>query len=122
MVVKPREQWSYAGDPYLSGEIESTRLDVAALGLAPLRLEDQGIWNPDEEYWGEARERRVGQADHRARSAARIRDGAKILMNLCEADLRCLDAHAHLGNFVFDTGLPKPFATTRWDFASASCR
>ena len=25
-----------------------------------------------------------------------------ILMKLCEADLRCLDAHAHLGNFVFE--------------------
>jgi tetratricopeptide (TPR) repeat protein len=23
-------------------------------------------------------------------------------MQLCEADLRCLDAHAHLGNLVFD--------------------
>ena len=30
----------------------------------------------------------------------------KILMDLCRADLRCLDAHAHLGNLVFDT-LPK---------------
>lgn len=26
----------------------------------------------------------------------------KILAETCEADLRCLDAHAHLGNFVFD--------------------
>ena len=26
----------------------------------------------------------------------------KILMELCQADLRCLDAHAHLGNFIFD--------------------
>ncbi|MBM3789771.1 MAG: cytoplasmic protein, partial [Acidobacteria bacterium] len=26
----------------------------------------------------------------------------RILMQLCEADLRCLDAHAHLGNLVFD--------------------
>ena len=26
----------------------------------------------------------------------------KILMDLCQTDLRCLDAHAHLGNFVFD--------------------
>jgi len=25
-----------------------------------------------------------------------------ILMGLCQADLRCLDAHSHLGNFVFD--------------------
>jgi tetratricopeptide (TPR) repeat protein len=28
--------------------------------------------------------------------------GIKILMELCQADLRCLDAHSHLGNFVFD--------------------
>lgn len=27
----------------------------------------------------------------------------RILMELCEADLRCLDAHAYLGNFVFDS-------------------
>jgi hypothetical protein len=27
----------------------------------------------------------------------------QILMELCQADLRCLDAHAHLGNFVFDS-------------------
>jgi tetratricopeptide (TPR) repeat protein len=26
----------------------------------------------------------------------------RILSELCQADLRCLDAHAHLGNFVFD--------------------
>jgi tetratricopeptide (TPR) repeat protein len=29
-------------------------------------------------------------------------DGAyNVLMKLCEADLRCLDAHAHLGNLAF---------------------
>jgi hypothetical protein len=26
----------------------------------------------------------------------------KMLLELCAADIRCLDAHAHLGNFVFD--------------------
>lgn len=31
-VVKPRKQRSYAGHPSLSGEIETTRLDVPALG------------------------------------------------------------------------------------------
>jgi hypothetical protein len=36
--------------------IESTRLDVAALGLVPLRLEEQGVWDPSEHYWGEAEE------------------------------------------------------------------
>ena len=29
-------------------------------------------------------------------------EAKKILMQLCQADLRCLDAHSHLGNFVFD--------------------
>jgi len=28
----------------------------------------------------------------------------EVLMDLCEADLRCLDAHAHLGNLAFDLG------------------
>ncbi len=27
---------------------------------------------------------------------------SRILMELCESDLRCLDAHAHLGNLIFD--------------------
>lgn len=40
--------------------------------------------------------------------AAELREGGdylgaeRILMSLLAADLRCLDAHAHLGNFVFD--------------------
>ncbi len=29
----------------------------------------------------------------------------RLLMALCDADLRCLDAHAHLGNLAFDTWL-----------------
>ncbi|MGB5450673.1 MAG: hypothetical protein WBN00_01140 [Sedimenticolaceae bacterium] len=54
--VKPRKQRSYAGHPHLSGEIQSARLDVAALGLVPLKLERRGLWKPDEHYWGEADE------------------------------------------------------------------
>ncbi len=135
VTVKPRKQWSYAGHPYLSGEIASTRLDVGALGLVPLRLEGTGTWDPREHYWGEegdpieewakpiiARGRRPefemeqvlpGDdpddpfADPITESNdlkdAGDRTGARrILMELCESDLRCLDAHAHLGNFVFD--------------------
>ena len=57
VTVKPSKQWSYGGHPYLSDDIESTRLDMSALGLARLRLEDQGIWDPDAQYWGEVRPR-----------------------------------------------------------------
>jgi hypothetical protein len=136
VVVQPRKQWSYAGHPYLSGKITSSRLDVAALGLVPLRLEHQGTWDPAEEYWGEAgepieewarpiiawgpreefeMEQVLPGADpddpdpdpitesNELKAAGDPRTAVKILMKLCEADLRCLDAHAHLGNAVFDS-------------------
>ncbi|MBI1792286.1 MAG: tetratricopeptide repeat protein [Acidobacteria bacterium] len=132
-VVRPAKQWTYAGNPYLSGVIESTRLDARALGLVPLRLEERGPWDPAEHYWGEpgdpigkwakpiaARGKRpmfemeqvLPGADPGNFSDPIIesndskdsgdRAGAyKMLMDLCQADLRCLDAHAHLGNLVF---------------------
>ena len=56
VTVKPHKQWRYGGHPYLSGEIERTRVDVATLGLEPLRLQELGIWDPDEHYWGEENE------------------------------------------------------------------
>ncbi len=53
VVVNPRKQWTYAGHPYLSGEIVSSQLDVEALGVVPLKLEDRGIWTPEEHFWGD---------------------------------------------------------------------
>jgi len=53
VTVKPRKQWRYAGHPYLSGEIQSTRIEATDLDLVPLGLEDMGMWDPKEEYWGE---------------------------------------------------------------------
>lgn len=31
-----------------------------------------------------------------------VRDKYRDVILPCQADLRCLDAHSHLGNFVFD--------------------
>jgi hypothetical protein len=134
VTVKPRKQWSYAGHPYVSGEIESTRLDVRALGLVPLRLEDMGTWDPKEHYWGEENEPIEEWAkpiiargprpefemeqvlpgedpddpfadpiteSNDLKEAGDPGEAHRILMDLCQADLRCLDAHAHLGNLVF---------------------
>lgn len=135
VTVKPHKQWNYSGHPYLSGEIESTRLDAAALGFVPLRLTDQGIWEPNEHYWGEENEpieewarpiiargpRRIFEIEqvmpgvtaddfdfdpilesNDLKEAGDYEAARKILMDLCQADLRCLDAHAHLGSFLFD--------------------
>jgi hypothetical protein len=134
-VVKPLKQWSYAGHPYLSGEIVSSRLDVLALGLVPLRLEERDIWSPDEHYWGEEGEPIeewakpiIARGPRKAFEMEQIVPGSDpdeadsdpiceavdlkdagdwkgahdVLMGLCQADLRCLDAHAHLGNFISD--------------------
>jgi len=135
VVVQPRKQWSYARNPYLSGEIESRRLDVQALGLAPLKVEDRGKWDPAEQYWGEEGEQIEDWAkpiiawgpraefemeqvlpgadaedpfsdpiieSNDRKDSGDIEGANKILMDLCQNDLRCLDAHAHLGNIFFD--------------------
>lgn len=135
ITVKPSKQWNYAGHPYLSGQIESTQIDVPALGLAPLKLENIGVWDPEKHYWGEEHESIEEWAkpiiaqgprpefvmehvlpgldpddpfsdpiteSNDLKDAGDKEEALKVLMDLCEADLRCLDAHAHLGNFVFD--------------------
>jgi hypothetical protein len=133
--VAPRKQWRYGGHPYLSGEIKSWRLEIPALGLTPLKLEEKGMWDPKDQYWGEPDEPIEEWAKPLIKQGPRpeyemeqvlpgqnpddpdtdpILDvverkkagdylGAhRMLMALLAADLRCLDAHAHLGTFVFD--------------------
>lgn len=46
VTVRPRKRWSYAGHPYLSGEVVEHRIDIPALGLVPLRLTQDGTWRP----------------------------------------------------------------------------
>jgi hypothetical protein len=133
-VVKPHRFWQYGG-PNLSGEIESIRLDVPALGLEPLKLSARDEWNPAEHYWGEegepiedwakpiiARGPRpmfemeqilpgcdpkdmdsdpTYEAVELWQSGSR-EEATRKLMKMCEADLRCIDAHAHLASFRFD--------------------
>lgn len=129
VTVTPRKQWRYGGHPYLSGEIQSTRIDVKALDLAPLWLEEMGMWDPKEEYWGEEDEPIEEWAEpiiaHGSRpmfemeqvlpgedpddpfndpitrsndlkDAGERSEAEKILMQLCQADLRCLDAHSQM--------------------------
>lgn len=133
--VKAEKQWRFAGHPYMSGQIVSSRIDIAALGLEPLKLEDMGMWNPEDEYWGEdgepieewaapiivagprpqfEMEQVIPGEDPEdpfddpitcsvdLKNAGEYREAETILHDLCQADLCCLDAHAHLGNLRFD--------------------
>jgi hypothetical protein len=131
--VKVRKEWT-SGDPHLSGEIKSARIDAPALGLTPLQLKRCGTWNPIEKYWGEEGEPIEGWAkrviaygprgafemeqtlpgydysdpecdpigvSNDLKDSGDTRGAYSILMKLCQADVRCLDAHAHLGNLAF---------------------
>ncbi len=135
VTVTPQKQWRYGGHPYLAGEILSSRLDVELLDLVPLELQDWGMWDPQDEYWGEADEpieewaQPIIAAGTRPmfemeqvlpgtdpddsfddpitrsndlKEAGEREEAQEILMDLCQADLRCLDAHSHLGNFIFE--------------------
>jgi hypothetical protein len=128
--------WTWHGDAYASGRIETPRIDVAKLGLEPLplqggELEDVASYSepyrPPDPYaslwkeltakprasfvfdgigWGalpglSADENPTCEAAELAEAGDR--EGAReLLMETLGADLRCLDAHAHLGNLVFD--------------------
>ena len=134
-LIRPNKRWNYAGHSYLSGEIESVRLEVSALSLVPLKLKNWGTWDPMKHYWGEDSEPVdewakpiIARGSRQEFEMEQIRPGVdpddfdsdpicesndlkasgnlkaalKILMDLCQIDLRCLDAHSHLGNFYFD--------------------
>jgi len=132
-VIRGKE-WRYGAHQYISGEIQLVRIDVKALDLVPLRIEQMGVWDPEEAYWGERDEpieewakpmiafgpRLIFEMEQvlpgedpddpyddpiiRAndlKDAGNWEGAGEILMELCRADLRCLDAHSHLGNLVF---------------------
>jgi hypothetical protein len=134
LTVMPHRKWRYAGHPYLTGEIKAWRLDIPALGLTPLRLDEMGTWDPKEHYWGEPDEpieawaKPIIKGGPRAEyemeqvlpgedpdhpdtdpileavdlhQAGDWRKADRMLMDVLAADLRCLDGHAHLGNFAF---------------------
>lgn len=135
VTVHPVKDWTYAGHPYLSAKILKNRLDIPALKLTPLKLKDEGIWDPADEYWGEEGEDLEDWArpivefgprpefemeqvipgqdpedpfDDPIIEANELNEcgntpaARKILMDVLAQDLRCLDAHAHLGNILFD--------------------
>jgi hypothetical protein len=144
--VTPKKRWSHRGYQYMSGAIESARIDISALGLKPLGLTDCGEFDPDDgepyaeelaDLWKKAArpttayemEQIVPGSDERdidddpileaseAWHAGACGKAEKILMDLLHADLRCLDAHAHLGNWAFDSTFPPVLERTLAHYA-----
>jgi tetratricopeptide (TPR) repeat protein len=138
------KRWKYREHEYATGAAGEKRIDVAALGLEPLPLEDLGVYDirkssepfrapdPYAPMWRTLTKqaRRAFEFDRIAWEGGRgpsqsdddldvdlpvcdaaelISAGdyvgaAEILMNVLANDLRCIDAHAHLGNIEFRHG------------------
>lgn len=131
------KRWTFRGDAYASGRIESPRIDVARLGLEPLPLtggELDDIAATSEPYrdpdpyaplwrrftsrprpsfeldgiaWGEGLPGLDPDENPTCEAAERRDEGDvaaayALLMDAIGRDLRCLDAHAHLGNLEFE--------------------
>jgi tetratricopeptide (TPR) repeat protein len=157
ITVKPSKLWRYKKTHYMTGEVESKRIDIEALGLKPLALKNMGEWNPKDEYWGEKEEQKDPASqylylkpiiDYGVRpsyemeqiipcptmepenididfdidsdpifEAAEYHDrgddqaALKIIEKILTTDLRCLDAHAHLGNWEFNS-TDEPYRNT----------
>lgn len=144
LTVRPEKLWRFKNTNYMSGKVESVRIDIPALNLEPLSLNDPWPWKPEEEYWGEPDDptlkyfkgiKKFGQrtsyemeqilpfedpedpfddpitvANDLCRSG-QFDEACRMMEKLLVEDLRCLDAHAHLGNWDFqDAGGPDSFA------------
>ena len=130
------KRWTWRGDAYANGRVESARTDVTMLGLEPLPLEGgeledvasraepyrrpdpyARLWKkltskprPSFEFDGIALGALPGfdvdenpTCDAAELAEAGDYDGArKLLMDVLCTELRCIDAHAHLGNWEFD--------------------
>lgn len=125
-----RKTWKRGRTTFVSGEYDEPVVDVAAFGVPPLLVTQAGDWDPCEQAWepegwasitqlgrrarfrmqvvlprvraGEAPDADPISAASRALQSGEAKRAQEILLSLVEKDLRCLDAHAQLGNLSFD--------------------
>ncbi len=130
------KRWSWRGNAYASGRVETRRIDVEKLGLVPpplnggelmdlrssyehyrdpdpyaplwrkLTAKHRSSYEMDPIVWGAfpgSDEDENLTCDAAELAAAGDHEGARdLLMDVLCTDLRCIDAHAHLGNLEFD--------------------
>ena len=86
--------WGEEGEP-----VEDWAKPIASRGIRPAFVMEQVIpgWDADNDPFSDP----ISESND-LRGAGKHHDALKILMNLCDSNLRCLDAHVHLGNFVFN--------------------
>ena len=111
-------EWDPADEYWGEGPIETLAQGIIARGPRPMYEMEQVLPGADPEQWDSDP---ITESNDR-KDAGDVEGARDILRRLVEADLRCLDAHAHLGNMVFDRWPEKRCATTKSACESESCR
>ena len=109
--VEPEKEWTYKKTPYISGKIISQRIDIPALELELLpvhcidkrkqefKLEQVILgtqnYEMDDPITDEVELKNMGRMD----------EAWDLLYHVIKQDLRCIDAHVHMGHFKFGDGL-----------------
>jgi hypothetical protein len=100
LTILPNKQWSFSGHPYISGTVESTRIDAEAIGLVPLQLHERNsgsAFELEQVFPGDPLEDPVARADDLL-AMGDVAGARDIVKELLESDLRFLDGHAWLGD------------------------
>ncbi|MEN6325264.1 MAG: hypothetical protein ABFD18_03510 [Syntrophomonas sp.] len=108
--VEPEKEWFFNKAHFISGKIVSNRIDIAALELEPLAVNcfdrrkreyemEQVIPGAMED---EMEDPITDAVD--LKNMGQIDEAWKVLNNVVEQDIRCIDAHVHMGNFTFGDG------------------
>lgn len=120
ITVTPKKQWTHARHPYLSGNVSAVRIDAAVLGLVALALRYEAEGDSESALGGRPHGKRpmfqmeqvipsavedldsnpITEAEERM-AAGDYAEAEDILTKVLALDLRCLEAHEHLGDRAF---------------------
>ena len=99
LTVLPNKQWRFSGHPYISGTVDSSRIDAEAIGLVPLQLHERtpgSAFEFEQVLPGDLYDDPVVRANDLL-DMGDMGGAREKIKDLLESDLRCLEAHAWLG-------------------------
>lgn len=108
--IKLEKAWVFNKGHFITGKIISNRIDISALGLEPLPVHCIDFRKREYEMEQVIPGAQADEIEDPITDAVDLKNMGLIdeawdlLCRLLEQDLRCIDAHVHMGNFTFGDG------------------
>lgn len=100
LTILPNKQWFFSGHPYISGTVDSTRVDAQAIGLIPLQFHERSsgsVFELEQVFPGDMPDDPVARADSLI-AVGDVAGAREMIGDLLESDLLFLGGHAWLGD------------------------